>query len=685
MRREQYAHDIDLDWPTSKCQRALRPLKLKIASLERTLSTSQSVADGLTSWSSVLSHRRSKQDIATDECLQYHPKAANLRKYRGSRKQRTNVDLNQYDDVRPDAMLNVIRSRCSGAVGASYIAVYEAFTAIVSKAEPRTQFPSLATRAAYAVGRCVHLTSDSFSDQPIEAEDWYDAVPGHCRRALVVGHAVQLLLSSSKLLLPILPVVALCLHDSPLSHEIMTAILDLTILSDCRKSDVEYLSKLAIKVNMPWALKIHFTRELRLEQLTLASFSYLLELKSADPIDDYTQALYFKASTLAIQCLRRKKDFKSEADIRLFDVMQAISRRVFIDREAWILPLLQELYVSTPSAPLLEQLSLAYSLALLVRKPKDAGLVQCLQELSNKFLKSSSTIKDDCMTFLVEVFSSEYLVEVVECLVGKVDEMAIALANMCSTTFQEEFIEWADGIESAVFQVKNEGQTEKYRFEPLLDSWIAKTPGIPKTGLCARNLTIVSDSEDESSSVDEDGYDGDRSRTQLSIAELDCEDEDDLMDVISRSAKKMPTNVMTLLSVERSTDLTKSAKLLQRFTQCPSNPHDGSPLLRMRKKRTEQSTLIQSPTPRIAKRLNSTDDTTLPKPLTYHTRAKRTKLGKPGLTTADQVLPMTSRRGLRELNNLKSSFARKRKDVFPVSPALDIGKSTVGDDSSTLR
>lgn len=682
MKRERSTVVAPLDWPTSKCQRALRPLKLKIAVLERTLSASHSVFDGLTAWSATI-QRRSKHDPSPEDAALYLPPVPyRASRYGASRKQRPKTDSNK-DCLSKEAMLDDLRSRSTGAVSSAYIGVYLAFTAILDRTRTRQKFPSLSTRASYAVGRCVHLTSESFTDEPIEADTWYEAVPSYCRSGLVLGQAVQLLLSSAQTLKPLLPLIALSLQDSPLSQEVMYTILDMTDLAHCRKSDVEYLSKLANRISMPWALKIHFAREIRLEQLTQPAFSYLLELRSTEAImDDSTQALYLKTTNAALQALKRRKELKTDAELHLYDLLQDMSCRIFSCDDTWVLPLLQESFEQSFNTQMLLPLALGYSLALLPQRKEDPRYTERLQALTRTILLGPITTKADCLTYLLDALSSDTLARIVHCLVGKIDELALALANSCASTFKEDFVEWAADIEQAVYKGQSQDKTGKYRYEPLLDSWVAKTPAASRSNRRQpRRLMIESsdeseDDDKEAASADDNGYEADRSQTHFSTAELECEDDEDFVKLLSQSAKKMPKDVLKLLTIERTSDVTQSAKLLRRLSRQLTSDHcdvdESSPLQRMQKpsrtSRLSRFALPESPTPStLIKRSRSPHDgllhTEKSTAVTGRRRVKRVRANEhsaASLHVVYQVSPSpVAKRVRRELENLKSSFIAK--------------------------
>ncbi|CCG83719.1 protein of unknown function [Taphrina deformans PYCC 5710] len=666
--RPELVDNAATPWQTSKCHRVLRPLKLKINALERALSTSHSVADGLTAWS-ILSRKRSKTGNVSDSSAAYRPTSTRVRKYGNVRcKQRLNEASSRNEDsndVFAEELLSSLRSRVTPALGNAYVGVYYAFTSILEKKETKHRFPTLASRAAHTVGRCVHLTSHQFSDDPIEPDEWYESVPAHYRSAVVVGNALQLILSAVSHVRPLLPVIALALSDSPLSMQVMDTVLDHTDISTCRKADVQELQALADRVQAPWALRRHFSEIFRIDLLKYPGFQVVLDCKSETTLDAHAQALYVKANMTVLQYLRRKQKSQCTNDDRYYELLEEMSCRVFRCADIQFVRLLQ---------------ALAYSIAVLVNDVANMEMIQVVQSQTKQVLQASVRAKEDCLEYLTSAFSSEQLVEVVECLVGRQDELAITLARTCATTFEGDFVAWAFAIEKDVLQAKSGGDELKYRFEPLLDSWVARTPGLKKV----MNAKIVQqprdESDEEETSVDEDEYQGDRSRSQLSFAEIECEDENDLLADVLSHGNSITVGLLEALSHKKSSERLQSAKLLQRYGKLSSKSmHSESPLAAKRSRSLlsdDSQMLCTSPLiKRAAKRpryKNIESSRAIDFPTFESHRISRTKRQRithvSSEPTTDLLLSPTTtpdkrvaRKALRELNKLKSGFAILRQ------------------------
>lgn len=699
MRRGSTVTPIEQSWPTSKCQRLLRPLKLKIAALERAQSKSYSVQDELTPWPNVSAYRRAKADSGS-ESSSYHPSGVKLKKYGAARRIKSTLQTGTAKPgapLCPEDMLSSLRAHANPSLASAYISVYYAFTSILERKEPAgRRFPSLANRAALTVGRCIHLTSQQFTENPIESDDWYDAVPAHLRADLVLGHAIQLLMSASLILGPLMPIITLAAKDVPLGAELMHTLLEQVDLTKCRKTEMENLRLLSKQVDMPWALQAYYARDFHVEFLKYPAFSVVMDADSKEVLEDSAVALYIAICTKTLPYLRKRDSSITDSDQRLYRVLEEMCARIMKSNDMSILSCFSSMFSSTQQA--LQHVSLGLSLRALTKDVSNVTLIESLAVLNKALLGKSITLKEDVLAYLTASLSPDNLVEMVECLVGRVDDLAITLANSCAITFEGEFFEWAEGIERDVLQGKSGEESEKYRYEPLLDSWVAKTPGMKKVHHHARLEVDYSSDEDESI-FDEDGYHAEMSRSQLSFAEMDCVDEDDLMDIHKSADSKIPLGVVNILSARKPVDTCLSARLLKRYGSMSTNlVCQKSPLAKVlgRGSRIAQQ-LVQSPIvarPSRKRRyiedkvdeLNTqTSDASCPFSAKRLRSSKQT--GSSSLMEMSERNPRDSntRLVLRELNNLTSGFdrPRHRKRIrtlrVPVAPDTDEDDSIPGD------
>lgn len=656
---------------SSKCQRTLRPLKLKIMALERALTTSYSVSDGIRPWADYDTQRRRRFVSQSDTSGSYDP-STKLRKYGAARKH-TAANRKEPSPSADDTLV-ALRAHNSPSVGNAYLGVYYAFKAILERINPVEKFPSLASRAGLTVGRCIHLTGQDCTEEPIEADDWYEACPAHLRGPVVTGHAAQILISSCSILGPVMPALIALLRENPVAFDLLEAVLDGTCFLSSRKSDIQALQDLADQINTPWAVRAHFTKILELNYIHHPAFCCLTEPRNPAELDDHSLALYIKTNIIAINYLKAKNKSNDDDGVRIQDILLDLSRRVLLSQDIGTISYFCKLYNSSQGAVCLP-LTLAFNMAALSLDNTQVGIVQRLADLTRAVLTLSLTDKNQCLAYLVKAFSEERIVEITEMLVGRSDELALALSKTCAREFEGDYIPWADNLSSDMVRNQVASNSEKYRYEPLLDSWVTRTPGLQKMKK-SRVMNIEDETDDEETSIDEEGYQADRSQTQLSMMEIDCEDELDLLSSQYPPKYKVSHTVLNILSAKKSPSCLKSDVLAKRYRRLSSGTgladtpcahkageqrdeikQESSPLRNMKSRRRAAADELRPDSPRKVRIVTKTRNLRLCTP------------AEADLLTNDadlQSLTQSPRHGCgtgfsRELRNLKSSFAVKRQ------------------------
>lgn len=663
-------------WPTSKCQRILRPLKLKITALERALSTSHCVADGIAPWTAHTRQPRPRfgSDVSDDST--YRQCSTKLRKYGATRKQATTskpVKLREDVKLGHNDILTSLRASVSPSLGSAYLGVYHAFRTVLEKLDSVSKFPSLAVRSASAVGMCIHLTSHQFTEDVIDADDWYEAVPSHYRSATVLGHAVQIIASSSSILGPLMPVMVLLMKDDPVVFHLLYALFESTDLTACRRTEVQALQDLATQVGTPWALQDYYTKNLTLRHILHTGFSIVAQTKSETQFDDHMENLYHQAGLVMIE-----SGCDPEAT-GLMDMITTMTTRTIKCASLHFLRKCTILYSGTRQI-YYTYLALIYSLSALMRAPSDPELVETSRKLAVNLRSMTVQDRAEGVDLLLKVFEPESLVELVEILVGRLDDLALILSNACSSKFEGDFVDWTNDIERDIVQGRSLEGSDKYRFEPLLGSWVVKTPGLKRMALF--NIIIDNSSGEETEiddlSTHEEDYYADCSRAQLSSAELWCEEGEDDLTSDRANERKVNTMMLNLLSAstKKSTkkdtsDILRSAQLLRSISKTSrSKPIDGSPLIQHSKTRSHRIILSSPLVTRKSKRTRRIDeddssgssDAEQPQPI--HTKRNRlgTRITETSLELAFKEsinAPRSCSLPLRELSNLRNTFASK--------------------------
>lgn len=684
-------------WPVSKCQRVLRPLKLKIMAIERALSTSYSVSDGMTSWTDHSTQRRSRFDSNSDSSMSYNPGPSKLRKYGAARKQAAAARVQSSATLCPSAddILISIRASNSPSIGNAYLGVYYAFRAILEKVDSKEKFPSLAARAGITVGRCVHLTGEQFTNNPIDADDWYEACPAHLRGPIVTGHAAQIVISSCTILGPLMPALILSLKHDPVAINLLVSVLENTSFTDSRKCDIQALQNLANQVGAPWVVQAHFTRIFELSYIRHPAFGCLTLPRIAEELNEYSLALYIKAHTTAVKHLRKRRKSEEEADFRILNTLVDLSRRVLLTTDEWTISYFCDMYQCS-EADMFLALSIAFNLAALRLKPTSLELIKRLSHLSTLLHECNATGREQYLIDLTQMFSEERIVELTELLVGRSNDLALMLSKTCASQFEGDYLLWATSLETDVVHAQVASDSDKYRFEPLLDSWVTKTPGLQKMKK-SRVIDIEDETDDDGTSIDEEGYRADQSRTQLSFVEADCESDDDLISSYISPKSKISSGVCSILSAKRSITKLKSEVLVRRYGRLSSDKAScDTPCGAGKSHTASQDQHLQHPCSPLMKTsskrqiytdLSSVDSASLPEHVTRSKRQKLTMHGSPKYTQSspgplDSSFRRTSRMPLRELRNLKSSFATRRR-AKPRSRNED-DKMMSGQDGSQL-
>lgn len=577
MRSKDYVDPAQKLWSSSKCQRILRPLRLKLTALERALTTSYSVSDGIRPWSDFGTSRSRKPNH--DFITNYVPTSTKLRKYGNARKQAAanRFGLSRDENVPSiETTLTSLRTCNSPSLGSAYLGVYNAFTAILDKVSPIEEFPSLASRAGLVVGQCIHLTGHPFTSTSIEPDDWYEACPAHMRGPVVVGHAVQMLISSRTILAPMMSALILTLKDNPIVVDLMDAVLEDNSFLTSRKSDLEGLQHLANMIGTPWAIRAHLTKTLEFRHLLLPAFTSIARTKADEELDDYSLALYIKANLIATIHLRREQSSSDVDDVRLGTTLRALSRRILLSNDQGTISYFCELYRFSNKTICLP-LALAYNLAALALDPANVNTIATMTNLTSALVKLAAEEKDECITYLTQAFPDARLAFTAELLVGRCNDLALLISAVCARMFEGDYIEWADRLHSDVVSNQITNDSDKYRFEPLLDAWVTRTPGLPKMRK-SRNVEAEEESDDNAaSSIDEAEYYADQSSTQLPLQEMYCEDHDDLLTSKISPIRKVPSSVRKILS-DKPGSLLKSAKLAQRYRRLSGDKTlQGSP------------------------------------------------------------------------------------------------------------
>ena len=622
-------------WSTSKCQRLLRPLKSKLTALEKVLISHANANDG------VKRRPATRKPKVSSDNGDYLIPSGRVRKY-GSRKQEAKSSQQEY--LNADDLTIDVRANVSPALGNAYMGVYYAFKAIMDKAEPSKErtFPSLATLASDSVGSCIHLTSSQYTEDPIDADDWFESTPEHFRSTVVIAYAVQLLIASYTSIKELVPAFITLLRHHSCAEGLLEAMVEHTCLTNARRVDIHMLQRLAEMTAHPSIPIQHFTKHLTLHHTRTPAFMVIVKHKEGASLHRAHMQLYLRAFEIWMEERDDTDTFRSLAE----DLCPRILRT--IDVSVW-----RHLYNLSKEHDHMLSVTFALALSILVEQSIDITTTKAVKVCETRWRSSSSKTQQDIVSFLLRSFSDDRLVEIVETLVGRVDTLAVHLAGECATHLDGDFSEWATGIERDVMEAKN-GSSERYRFEPLLDSWVARTPGLVKINSARTIAAVDSDLEDEEDEL-ASGNSSFVPATTIALTNLlttatDSKLIDDEMQI--------GPEVCAVLSARRSTELQKSAKLLERFHRISNeNKGQASPLVKCGP--LASLLPIESPLQCKSKRKLTLCDASGSSPM------RKVRRGPPVRSNLKEMLEQaqgcrTSRAPLRELNNLKSGFAARR-------------------------
>ncbi|ORY82125.1 hypothetical protein BCR37DRAFT_37371 [Protomyces lactucae-debilis] len=657
-------------WDTSKCMRILRPLKLKIMALQRTLTSSRSVIDGMTSWKDLSSttfrppsHSNTSDDFS--DATYGRPKARMI-KY-GSRK--TAIRKAVVDSVStPEDLIHGLRASMPPHLSAAYVGVFEAYKGILERSNQVVARPSLASRAASAVGKCIVLTSEDVTGTPVDADEWYEATPAHLRTATMIGQACQTIVSHSEMLAPIMPALALCTAPHPLACEILEGLLSTISFTGCRKVGMLALQRLACQLGYPQLLQRHYAQRFCLSYFNSINIPLLTLPHLDEPLDQDTFALYKKMAQAGFDGCRRTKD--DEAREAITSTLEEMATRTIQHGSETVLTYMADLYLSRPQRSgefdEFQVLGMAHEVALLQHQSNSQTQLVSLQTSFRRLSHCSN--KTQHIASMVSLFSQDQVVTLAELLVGRVDQLAVLLAYEAANQHQGDFVDWAIEVERSVMEAKTDSNAGRWRYEPLLDSWVASTPGVKKIKGIQQSMQSELDVDE---STDETDYEADTSQHNFVIWDANA-DEKDLISPFQAAIKPLD---LQDLSARRLQDQQASAKVLKRYKQLSYESCGMSPLVKRAqqgmKRVLDESDLMSSPIQATRKRsrmhivesLPVADDSadTMPRSTQHRLRQTRSR--------PDVLVPLCDsppkaremRAPMRELKNLKSSFLSLRR------------------------
>jgi hypothetical protein len=662
-------------WDSAKCLRLLRPLKLKIVALQRALASSQSVADGLTSWKDLSSS--SMNPLSDQSGVDFQSKSrARMAKY-GSRRNAIRQAAQPFPST-ADALLAQLRQGMSPHLYTAFLGVFEAYKGMLERSHRGTTKLSLASRSAFAVGKCVVLTSESMTDSPIDADDWYESTPAHLRTSVMLGQACQMLISHAEMLAPILPALALCTAPSPLSRNIFNGLLAATSFTGSKRLDIQALRRHATQLHYPQLLQRHYAGRFAHSYFDSANLSLLTMHETAEALDEDTFALY-KIMTRA-GCDTQRLENEGSKDT-IIDALTGITQRTIRFGSEMALSYMADLYANalnrSSGMDEFQLLGIAHKIALLEHQPNSQLLRQSLQKSFREVYQSDR--KTEHIATLAALFGESQIITLVELLVGRVDQMAVMLAYEAATQHGGEFIHWANEVERSVMEAKAGSDSGRWRFEPLLESWVASTPGVRQVRGDSHRKRRA-DEEQDDAILSEADYEGDTSEQILHSANQ--ADDKDLISPFQMPAKPID---QAGLSVVRLQDLQSSAKVLKRYKQRSFESCGMSPLI----KRTQPGTkhllddcdLMSSPIQTTRKKARLGMPESLPVAEDCHsggpemasTRTSRAQ-ARHARVTSEIPESRDMRPALRELINLKSSFLSLRKKKAVQRPERRVPK-----------
>ncbi|OLL23549.1 hypothetical protein NEOLI_001634 [Neolecta irregularis DAH-3] len=507
-----YSHPASTEpstpWPSSKCHRIIRPLKMKLTALEKSIASGNSIATV------------SPGKLSRDQ-QQNVQERHNIRKY--GQKLQTRNELREIRELRVEPLLINARNEApSPSVALAYTGTFNAFEAILKHLpRPPSNMKSLAQRSAEVVGRCIVWTAMDDVDE----DEWYDSVPEQWTRSLIIGHATQLIVEKGenlKSLLPALVVLAAEYEAFDQAEILLKTLFEQTKFTiDTPGSAYYLLQLLSYHIHRPRLFKSYLQQTLTIDHIVHPALLPEILFPLSEP------SLPIVVRIFEI-CVRRFKR-KCASNAQKFDVslsrMKAIAselvRTSFDLGGKWnqavcylarIILRWKNAIAESWTTPFP---SVGYLLGIrAIQIDPDDPVIEYLLSHLYTHTHKSSTFRNDLRLSANVYLTKENIARLIKEMDSiKFSGLAIAIASCWQREHpdEEDFGSWIAELENKAVQLGVLSSTNKsWKWENLIQGWIEATP--KKSPLLHKSIIEQSPSLlTEESSPQRNNDDGNRS------------------------------------------------------------------------------------------------------------------------------------------------------------------------------